>query len=85
MCVRVCVCVRESLHPGLYKPSLSLLSAVAPPLVALLGDGELDTLALGQRDLGLGALANDEDVGETGRGQQGDRHRADGASSTSLT
>ena len=28
-------------------------------------DSELHTLALGQRDLGLGALANDENVGES--------------------
>ena len=35
------------------------------PLVALLSDGELDTLALGQRDPGLLAT-NDEDVALTG-------------------
>ena len=36
------------------------------PLVPLFGDGELDTSALGKGDVGLGALADDEDVAETG-------------------
>jgi hypothetical protein len=35
-------------------------------LVTLLGDRKLDTLALGQRYLGLGTLTDDENVGETG-------------------
>ena len=43
---------------------LSLLSSSSSPLVSLLGNRELDTLALGQRHLGLGALTDDEDVGE---------------------
>ena len=44
---------------------LSLLSSSSSPLVSLLGDRELDTLALGQRNLGLGALTDDENVGES--------------------
>merc|ERR1712192_333308 len=36
----------------------------AKPLVPLLGDGQLHSLALGQRDERLVALANDKDVGE---------------------
>ena len=36
-------------------------------LVALLGDRKLDTLALGERHLGLGTLTNDENVGKTER------------------
>ena len=36
-------------------------------LVSLLSDGELDTVALGQGDVGLGALANHEDVGQPGK------------------
>lgn len=35
-------------------------------LVTLLGNTELDTLALWQRDVSLGALADGEDVGQTG-------------------
>jgi len=35
-------------------------------LVALLRDAQLDALALGQGDVGLVALANDEHVGQTG-------------------
>src|SRR5690349_17263095 len=34
--------------------------------VALLGNGELDTLVLGERDPGLVTLTDDENVGETG-------------------
>ena len=34
--------------------------------VSLLGDGELDAVASGQGDVGLGAFADDEDVSETG-------------------
>ena len=41
-----------------------LLSTQAPPLVSLLGNGELDTLAFWQRHLGLGTLTNDENVGQ---------------------
>lgn len=40
--------------------------ASADPGVTDLGDGELDTLALGQRDLGLGALTDNENVADTG-------------------
>ena len=39
--------------------------SVGTTAVTLLGDGELDTLALGQRDPGL-VLANDENVALTG-------------------
>ena len=41
-------------------------------LVSLLGDGQLHTVALGQGDVGLGALANHENVGqpENGRGKK---------------
>jgi len=35
------------------------------PDIALLSNGELGTLALGERDPGLRALANDENVGDT--------------------
>ena len=45
---------------------LSLLSTGSSPLVSLLGNGELDTLALGERDLSLGTLTNDENVRESG-------------------
>lgn len=55
------VCITET-QASLY--ALSLLSPLAPPLVTLLGDRELDTLALGQRHLGLGTLTNDENVGK---------------------
>lgn len=55
------VCITE-IQASLY--ALSLLSPLAPPLVTLLGDRELDTLALGQRHLGLGTLTNDENVGK---------------------
>ena len=41
--------------------SLSLFSDL-PPLITLLGDRELDALALGQRNPGLASLADDEDV-----------------------
>lgn len=55
------VCITE-IQASLY--TLSLLSPLAPPLVTLLGDRELDTLALGQRHLGLGTFTNDENVGK---------------------
>lgn len=55
------VCITE-IQASLYI--LSLLSPLAPPLVTLLGDRELDTLALGQRHLGLGTFTNDENVGK---------------------
>lgn len=55
------VCITE-IQASLY--ALSLLSPLAPPLVTLLGDRELDTLALGQRHLGLGTLTNDENIGK---------------------
>jgi len=35
------------------------------PDITLLGDGKLGTLALGERDPGLDALTNNEDVGDT--------------------
>lgn len=45
----------------------SLVGSLAgQSLVALLGDGQLDTLALRQRDERLGALADDEHVGQPG-------------------
>ena len=34
--------------------------------VSLLGDGQLDAVASGQGDVRLGALADHEDVGQTG-------------------
>ena len=40
-------------------------SGTLSPDITLLGDGELGTLALGEGDPGLGALTNDEDVGDT--------------------
>jgi len=43
------------------------LSSGTSLLVALLGDRKLDTLALGERHLGLGTLTNDENVGKTER------------------
>jgi hypothetical protein len=49
----------------LHQKNLSLLSTSPPPLVSLLGNGELDTLALGQRDLGLGTLSDNENVRES--------------------
>ena len=42
---------------------LLLSSALLPPNITLLSNGELGTLALGQRDPWLDALPNDEDVG----------------------
>jgi len=36
------------------------------PFVSLLSDGELDTLALGQGDIWLVALADDEDISQPG-------------------
>lgn len=55
------------MHPPnkLLKRHLSLLS-LATTSVTLLGDGELDSLALGEGDLGLGALAENEDVADAG-------------------
>lgn len=47
------------------RKRLCLSSTLLPPDITLLGDGELGTLALGQRYPGLGALTNDEDVGDT--------------------
>merc|ERR1712226_395466 len=44
----------------------SHLGLDAQPLVPLLGDGQLDTLALWQRDERLVALANDKDIVESG-------------------
>lgn len=41
-------------------------SALLPPDIPLLGNGELDTLALGQGHPWLVALADNEDVGDTG-------------------
>ena len=43
---------------------LLVSSSLSPPDVTLLGDGELGTLAAGQGDPWLGALADDEDVGD---------------------
>ena len=51
--------VEEGLH--------LLGSGTLSPDITLLGDGELGTLALGEGDPGLGALTNDEDVGDTTR------------------
>jgi hypothetical protein len=42
-----------------------LSRTLAPANITLLRNGKLSTLALRQRDPGLGALANDEDVGDT--------------------
>lgn len=41
-------------------------SLAGQSLVAFLGNGQLDTLALWQRDESLGGLTNDENVGQTG-------------------
>lgn len=46
----------------LAEDCLSLLSPLSPPLVSLLGNRELDTLALGEGHLRLRALTNDENV-----------------------
>ena len=43
-------------------------SGTLSPDITLLGNGELGTLALGERDPGLGALTDDEDVGDTNEG-----------------
>jgi hypothetical protein len=44
---------------------LGLLGSQSPSLVSLLGDGELDTLTLGQGDPRLGSFTDDENVGKT--------------------
>ena len=44
---------------------LLLSSTLSPPHITLLSDSELDTLALRQGYPGLGALTDDEDVGDT--------------------
>ena len=41
-----------------------LLGSTSPPNITLLRDGELDALALRQGDPRLGALTNDENVGD---------------------
>jgi hypothetical protein len=46
----------------LIQHHLLLGSPLSPPGVPLLGDGELDTLATGQRHPRLAALTNDEDI-----------------------
>ena len=48
------------------SPRRDLRLRSAKSLVSLLSDGELHTLALGQRDVGLVSLANDEDVADPG-------------------
>lgn len=53
----------RDLSHGLRTLLLQLLAAG----VALLGDRELDSATLRERDRGLGALTDDEDVRETGR------------------
>jgi hypothetical protein len=45
--------------------TLLLLGLGFPPLVTLLRDSKLDTLALGQRDPRLGTLTNDKNVRHT--------------------
>lgn len=42
------------------------MSLGGQPLVALLGDRQLDALVLWQRDVALGSLADDEHVRQTG-------------------
>ena len=57
------------IHPALNETTetrVTILVLGAEPLVPLLGDGELDAAALGQGDVGLGALADHEDVAEAG-------------------
>lgn len=49
----------------LFRKNLLASKSVSTAAVALLGDGELDTLALGKGDPGL-LLADDEDVALTG-------------------
>lgn len=44
---------------------LSLLGSQSPSLVSFLGDGELDTLTLGQGDPRLRTFTDDENVGKT--------------------
>jgi hypothetical protein len=44
---------------------LSLLGSQSPSLVSFLGDGELDTLTLGQGDPRLGTFTDNENVGKT--------------------
>ena len=54
---------------GGFFPTISTLTKLVlagEALVSLLGDGELDTSTPGQGDVGLRALADDEDVGQTG-------------------
>ena len=52
-----------------FFPTISTLTKLVlagEALVSLLGDGELDACTPGQGDVGLRALADDEDVGQTG-------------------
>lgn len=58
--------VRIGSQPSPSLPGNALLLSLGPPsLVSLLGNGKLDTLAFWQRNPGLGALTNDENVGDT--------------------
>ena len=55
------------IHPALNETTetrVAILVLGAEPLVPLLCDGELDAAALGQGDVGLGALADHEDVAQ---------------------
>ena len=62
-CAAVEAAVQSTIGKKNDDKSLSCLScALLPAHVALLGDGELGTLALGQGDPRLRALTNDEDV-----------------------
>ena len=45
---------------------LTILVLAGEALFSLLGDGELDAASPGQGDVRLRALADDEDVGQTG-------------------
>jgi hypothetical protein len=51
----------RSISSSCYNSRLVASNGVGPAAVTLLGDGELDTLALGQRDPGL-LLTNDTDI-----------------------
>jgi len=54
------------MHNIVYTPKYHLVARTFSPEVPLLSDGELGTLAFRQRYPGLGTLADDEDVGDTG-------------------
>ena len=49
-----------------YGAMLVYLGTLSNPLVALFGDGETDSLCLGEWDQRLVALADDEHIGQTG-------------------